>query len=326
MATPSKKEFQIGWICALPIELAAATMMLDEDFGILQEQERADTNIYRLGRIGHHHVVIASLPYGIYGTTSATTVANNMRWTFSESLRIGLMVGIGGGAPTADHDIRLGDIVVSHPSGSSGGVIQHDMGKTREDGKIQRVGSLNSPPKLLLNASSQMKAAELHDDPKYPVYIDQVIRRNIRAQKNFSRPDIQSDRLFQVRHIHPEPAPSCSQCPVEWEEQRAIREGNDSQVHYGIIASGNTVIKDGATRDAVREETGALCFEMEAAGLMADFPCLVIRGICDYADSHKNEKWQGYAALAAAAYAKDLLAYVPKGLSQESLAADICRK
>ena len=47
-----------------------------------------------------------------------------------------------------------------------------------------------------------------------------------------------------------------------------------------------------------------LCFKMEAAGLMDDFPCLVVRGICDYADSHKNKQWQGYAAATAAAYAK----------------------
>lgn len=46
---------------------------------------------------------------------------------------------------------------------------------------------------------------------------------------------------------------------------------------------------------------------MEAAGLMDNFPCLVIRGICDYADSHKNKRWQPYAAATAAAYAKDLL-------------------
>ena len=45
---------------------------------------------------------------------------------------------------------------------------------------------------------------------------------------------------------------------------------------------------------------------MEAAGL-DDFQCLVIRGICDYADSHKNKIWQPHAAAAATAYAKDLL-------------------
>jgi hypothetical protein len=31
-----------------------------------------------------------------------------------------------------------------------------------------------------------------------------------------------------------------------------------------------------------------LCFDMEAAGLMDSFPCLVVRGICDYADSQKQ--------------------------------------
>lgn len=54
-----------------------------------------------------------------------------------------------------------------------------------------------------------------------------------------------------------------------------------------------------------------MCFEMEAAGLMNDFPCLVIRGICDYADSHKNKTWQAYAAATAAACAKDILTIVP---------------
>ena len=38
-----------------------------------------------------------------------------------------------------------------------------------------------------------------------------------------------------------------------------------------------------------------LCVEVKAAGLMNSFPCLIIWGICDYADSHKNKKWQAYA-------------------------------
>ena len=54
-----------------------------------------------------------------------------------------------------------------------------------------------------------------------------------------------------------------------------------------------------------------MCFEMEAAGLMNDFGCLVIRGICDYADSHKNKKWQPYAAATAAACAKEILSVIP---------------
>lgn len=81
----------------------------------------------------------------------------------------------------------------------------------------------------------------------------------------------------------------------------------DPVVHYGLIASANTLMKDASIRDRLARERDVLCFEMEAAGLMNHFPCLVIRGICDYADTHKNKEWQGYAAMTAAAYAKDLL-------------------
>jgi hypothetical protein len=74
-------------------------------------------------------------------------------------------------------------------------------------------------------------------------------------------------------------------------------------------------------------ELGALCVEMEAAGLMNDFPCIAIRGICDYADSHKNDAWQKYAALTAAAYAKELLAYIsPEQTSREKPIQEILGK
>jgi hypothetical protein len=95
-------------------------------------------------------------------------------------------------------------------------------------------------------------------------------------------------------------------------EVRELREDQEVVVHYGTIASGSQVMKDATTRDMVSLEFGGvLCFEMEAAGLMNDFPCLVIRGICDYADSHKNKKWQPYAASTAAAYAKEVLSVIP---------------
>jgi hypothetical protein len=83
-------------------------------------------------------------------------------------------------------------------------------------------------------------------------------------------------------------------------------------LHFGTIASSNQVIKDGVTRDQLSAELGGiLCFEMEAAGLMINFPCLVIQGICDYVDSHKNKRWQPYAVATAAACAKDLLNTIP---------------
>lgn len=327
MAHPPLETFQIGWICALPIEAAAAKEMLDETFGILENQDTADSNTYTLGRIGKHYMVIACLPGGQYGTTSATTVANNMVRTFSKSLRIGLMVGIGGGIPSATHDVRLGDIVISYPDGISGGVLQYDMGKVGAGGEFHRTGSLNSPPKSLLTAVSMMRAAELTDEPRYPEYLTSAMGRTTRTRKNFNRPSAQQSRLFKIEHDHPSTVDSCDECPAEWYEIRGVRESSHPQAHYGIIASGNSVIKHGRTREKLRLETGALCFEMEAAGLMLDFPCIVIRGISDYADSHKNKQWQGYAALAAASYAKELLGYIPQGhISQENLVIDVCSK
>lgn len=327
MTPPAGNAYQVGWICALPIEAAAAKQMLDEHFGSIDEQDGADTNSYTLGRVGKHYVVIACLPGGQYGITPATTVAINMMRTFSRSMRIGLMVGIGGGIPSADHDVRLGDIVVSRPDGTCGGVLQYDMGKVVKGSKLERTGSLNSPPRSLLTAAANMQKDAISDDPSYPEYIKKAIQRNTRTKQNFGRPDASTDRLFHIGRDHPMAEATCGACPSEWEETRTAREETDPQIHYGIIASGNAVMKHGATRERLRQETGALCFEMEAAGLMQDFPCIVIRGICDYADSHKNKQWQGYAALAAASYAKELLSYVPVArVSEEKLATEICSK
>jgi hypothetical protein len=100
---------------------------------------------------------------------------------------------------------------------------------------------------------------------------------------------------------------------------RPPRTTNTPHIHYGLIASGDQVIKDSETRDRLAQQNGILCFEMEAAGLMDGLPTLVIRGICDYCDSHKQKEWQGYAALTAAAYAKWLLSAMPVSLMTQGL-------
>jgi nucleoside phosphorylase len=103
----------------------------------------------------------------------------------------------------------------------------------------------------------------------------------------------------------------CSDSPSKLVLQNLRTEDdNNPAVYYGIVASANTLIKDALVRDKIAKEHDVLCFKIEVAGLINNFPCLVIRGICDYSDSHKNKEWQGYAAMAAAAYAKDLLACI----------------
>ncbi|KAK1971909.1 ankyrin [Colletotrichum sublineola] len=142
---------------------------------------------------------------------------------------------------------------------------------------------------------------------KYP-----KMRRRSKRDPGFAYQGIENDRLFKAsyNHVH---GPACQDCSAAGEVQRDARDSTDSEIHYGIIASGNTLVKDAAARDQIVDNIGedCLCFEMEAAGLMNEFPCLVIRGVCDYADSHKNDQWQQYASATAAAYGKELLLYVP---------------
>jgi nucleoside phosphorylase len=139
------EEYTVGWVYALPLEMAAAKGMFDRVHPNLPQQNSADHNNYILGQVGQHEVVIACLPAGIYGTTTAATVAKDFMRTF-QSIRFGLMVGIGGGVPSPTHDIRLGDVVVGQPTGVYGGVVQYDRGKTAQKGKFRRTGLLDTPP------------------------------------------------------------------------------------------------------------------------------------------------------------------------------------
>ena len=80
-------------------------------------------------------------------------------------------------------------------------------------------------------------------------------------------------------------------------------------IYYGLIASRNQVIKDTAFWNRLNKDLSGyiLCVEIEAAGLINNFPYLVIRGIYNYIDSHKNKDWQEHVVAIAAAFIKELL-------------------
>jgi nucleoside phosphorylase len=301
-----RDEYTVGWVCALPIELAAAQEMLDEEHHDL-ERDPADNdeNLYALGSIGGHNVAIVCLPAGCIGNNPAAAVSAQMRATF-KAIRFGLMVGIGGGVPSAEADVRLGDVVVSQPHKVHGGVVQYDVGKTTPSG-FERTGSLNSPPQVLLSAVAKVRANELRGLSQLLTHVSKL-ERIAKFQRVKAGPDV----LFEAAYDHVG-GHTCDQCSVDRHEVRQPRESEeDVAVYYGTIASGNQVIRSAAERDQLSVELGGvLCFEMEAAGLMNSFPCLVVRGICDYADSHKNKRWQPYAAATAAAYAKEVLSIIP---------------
>jgi hypothetical protein len=150
-----------------------------------------DVNAYSLGRIGKHHVVVVSLPAGEYGLAPAATIAQALRSSLPH-IRIGLLVGIGARVPgeflnpdgtfTVQRDIRLGDVVVSKPSGT---VVQMDLVKMSEsDGKLvpRRIGSLDRPPMALWTALSKMKARHERKGSSIPSIIEKALRENVKCK------------------------------------------------------------------------------------------------------------------------------------------------
>ncbi|KAF3389451.1 Serine/threonine-protein phosphatase 6 regulatory ankyrin repeat subunit A [Penicillium rolfsii] len=304
-------EYTIGWLCALPCEYAAAELCLDEKHVDVSVD---DNDEYILGRIGKHNVVIAVLPMGGHGTTSATAVAKDMCNDFKK-IRVVLMVGIGGGVPTK-RDIRLGDVVVSAPDNGMSGVFQYDYGKSVQDQAFVNTGFLDQPPVALRIAMSKIQKDYLPKGHDIEERLNAILSNNPQWRLIFSRPDPATDLLFESDRTHDKICGHGNKCVNDQMNLVPRRERSQFEsitIHYGTIASGNQVMKNAVIRDKLSIEKDVLCFEMEAAGLMNHFPCAVIRGICDYSDSHKNDQWQGYAALTAALYTKDLLSKLSPG-------------
>jgi nucleoside phosphorylase len=312
------EDYTAGWISPLEVEQTAALEMLDEEHQSLP-QAPVDHNVYSLGSIVGYNVVIAGLPTA--GNNSAAVVVTQMRTTFPQ-LKFGLLVGIGGGVPrmTDNGLIRLGDVVVSKPAGEHSGAIQYDHGKQEAD-QFRRTSYLAAPPAVLLNAAQDLaaKRARVHKDS---------IMRNIKRintgiprLRKYKYPGRAQDHLYRPDYIHLDSKASCDSCrcdPTQLVLRDADEDNNDDEdddsrvvVHRGTIASGELVIKNGLARDWLAEKYSVLCFETEAVGALTDFPCIVIRGISDYSDSHKNNKWHGYAAAVAAAYARQLFSHMP---------------
>ncbi|KAI3573063.1 hypothetical protein IWW34DRAFT_888169 [Fusarium oxysporum f. sp. albedinis] len=322
--TRNHDEYTVGWVCALSKEQTAATAMLDQRHADLPKPFN-DPNTYTLGSFGMHNVVIACLPKGRIGNNPAATVAAFMVSTFP-SIRFGLMVGIGGGIPPK---VRLGDVVVSTPVGQFSGVVQWDFGKATEGGNFERTGSLNNPPTSLLTALTKLETEHEMKESRIQEYLNEMKEKWPKLGPKYLRSDSLKDVLFKANYGHVAESIDGSAIPGRSEDEEmgeescqlcdktqiVRRKPRDMRVHYGLIASGNQVIKDATFRDRLNRYLGGqvLSVEMEAAGMADNFPCIVIRGICDYADSHKNTDWQEHAAAVAAAFAKELLQYIQPG-------------
>lgn len=230
------KDYTVGWICALIEEQIAATAMLDHIHLDLPKPPN-DPNTYTLGSIGHHQIVIACLPSGKFGNNPAGTCANQMVRTF-QFIRAVLMVGIGGGVPPK---VKLGDVVISNPVDRFSGVIQWDLGKTEKDGKFKPIGALNNPPTALLTAVSKMRTRTMLNGHKIPRYLDEMGKRFPTLVPQYT----QSTSLID---------PLSRDAPDQAASEKAQGHPESTCVHYGLIASGNQVIKDANLRDKIDQK------------------------------------------------------------------------
>lgn len=304
VSSPLASHYKVGVVCALHIELMAVRASFDKTYGKVAIAGE-DPNYYALGSIEGHNVVAVCLPHGVYGTNAAADVTSNMKRSFP-GLKFCLLVGIGAGVPSTKNDIRLGDVVISTPKGRYSGVLPYDMIKSTDSGAFELNGYLCPPPAHLMCAISELESDPSLSSRPLHDYLQQIEQR----KEQYKHPGVAHDRLFASNYTHNgdyNTSDNCDQCDVAYERGRPPRSSTHPRIHYGLIASGNQVMKSAEVRDKLSREHNVLCFEMEGAGVMNNFPCLIIRGICDYADSHKNKRWQNYAAATAAAYAKLLL-------------------
>ena len=315
-------QYTVGWIAPLPLELTAATAALEERYADFYH----DQYKYRKGRIGKHYIVIAV--QARMGTNDAAALATRMKSVFRR-IKFFLVVGIAGGipryGPSGDkREMVLGDIVVSRPRGAHGGIVLSGSGAwldvaSDHKAELNIQGHCNAPPPELLQAVNDLESEHDSRESQIPVILKEL-RENLlpKMRTKFMDPGPDEDRSFHSEYLHADEDGDdldCVDCCDLTHSQlrkyrgpQAIRKLDNPHIHYGNIASSNQLQISASLREKMHKEHNVIAFEMEGAGVIQNYNCLVIRGICDYSDSHKNKQWQRYAAAVAAAYARELLA------------------
>lgn len=320
MASSSKRhrctDYHVAWICPVAdLELLPARLMLDEEHPAPPYDTHYDENTYICGTINGHTVVVATCPQGEAGNVNAGRLTGSMFKTFP-NIRMVVLVGIGSGIPrpiaSGDplEDIHLGDVVVGWPGDGKPACVHYDQGRSKVDGHFEMVGTMQNPSRRLLSALSILSSDHEMDRTTF----DKQLAR-LQGRKKFAHPGLEHDRLFKAAYRHMGGQGSnciaCDQNELVQRQQRTEQDKRKLVFHQGRIATGNAAIWDGEQRDRISARCdGALCVEMEAAGVDANRRCLVIRGISDYADSHKNDMWRSHAAGNAAAFTRELLCRV----------------
>jgi Flp pilus assembly protein TadD/nucleoside phosphorylase len=343
---PSRREdFEIAIICALPLEYDAVSLLFDkfwDEDGDQYGKVAGDLNSYTPGRIGKHNIVLALLHR--MGRASAAGAAAIMRASYS-GLRLVFLVGICGGVPQAgDDEILLGDVVISKTIVPYDFGRQYPDKFIRKDTVEGNLGMPNREIRnLLLMFETDRGRDQLRQSTADFLRQLQANAGQANRQGKYKYPGTVDDKLFEpsYRHKHRvSPRCICNEChgrfdPVcdealgsscdnlgcdeqhlvtreRLETKRRLErdksdEAQEPAIYIGSVASGDTVMKSGEDRDRIAKEEIIIAFEMEGAGVWEEVPCIVVKGVCDYADCHKNKRWQNFAAATAASATKAIL-------------------
>ncbi|KAL6798116.1 nucleoside phosphorylase domain-containing protein [Trichoderma sp. SZMC 28012] len=341
----NREEFKITIICALPLEYDAVCLVFDEfwdEDGDPYGTAPGDVNTYTTGRIGDQNIVLALLQR--MGKTSAASAVATMKLSYT-GLRQALLVGICGGVPRTQNgsDIMLGDVIISRTIVQYDFGTRYPDQFIRKQTTTE--AQSNEFRGFAVMAETMRGRNKLRQATSRLLSRLQENASKSGCGTKYVYPGLARDQLFEpkYRHKHHESpscvckgchdmtspicdealTASCSElgCSSEFLVPRARLLHSQGQqqdpstpntaqmptIHTGSIASGDTVMKSGMDRDVIAKKEGIIAFEMEAAGISSQIPCLVIKGVSDYADSHKHSEWQDFAAATAAATAKAFL-------------------
>ncbi|TKW51382.1 hypothetical protein CTA1_7045 [Colletotrichum tanaceti] len=330
----NRNSITVAVVCALTLEADAVRALFDEhwdDDVVADLVAPGDTNSYSTGKIGRHHVVL--IHTAGMGRTYSATAAAYCKASFP-GIGVALLVGICGGVPKSTAlgipTIVLGDVIISE------GIVPLDFGRQYPDVFLRKDGMmdvLGRPPPVIRAKLAKLQTR--HDrkslNDKILEYLD-ALKDEFGDEIRY--PGTNEDRLFEGNYQHKHDASfGCLVCDDKTKNNSACEISRTSTcdelscdnarlvprerlsnvdtvqpvVHFGLVASGDQVMKSGEHRDRIAAREGVIAFEMEAAGAWEHFSCVIIKGVCDYADSHKDKKWQNYAAATAAACMKAFL-------------------
>ncbi|CAI4213090.1 unnamed protein product [Parascedosporium putredinis] len=306
---PARSEFGVAIFCALTLEADAVDALLDGHWnqrkGHPDEKAPNDPNSYTTGIIGLHNVVLVHMPQ--MGKVSAAFVAAFCLSSFP-NIKLALVVGICGAIPstsqdTAGRNIYLGDVIVSD------GVVEYDFGTELPEGFTRKATSYGSTTTEIRSLLAKLKGRrgrkELAEGMEDSL---QTLHNTPDLVEKYM--DAVNDEVYDSTYRHIEDRIPCERCGCDerFIRRHRIRTAETAPaVHFGLMASGDTVMRSAEMRDRIASRDKVIGFEMEGSGVGNTIPCVIIKGACDYADSHKNKIWQPYAAATAAACAKAFL-------------------